>query len=229
MCKSAAPVKNAVQENFKLVIQSKNLIIHTKQLTSTALTAHIKLLQFRFMTLHKSRIQIKHLTIPANQTFINFYNVFTGALPDLVIVGLVSDAVLASGYHGNPFNLNNFGMNLIEIKRNGTSVLRGGYTRNFANGKYLKAYTTFLQELECDIGDRRISLISSEWANGYTLYAFKFNDGPIGSGTSGPRSNSITGSARLEMSFAAPVNENIKVIVYHQKPGRIQFTALLVL
>ena len=41
---------------------------------------------------------MKHLTIPSNHTSINFDNVFTGARPDLVIVGLVSDADLAGGY-----------------------------------------------------------------------------------------------------------------------------------
>ena len=35
---------------------------------------------------------MKYLTIPANQTSINFDNVVTGAFPDLVIVSLVSDA-----------------------------------------------------------------------------------------------------------------------------------------
>ena len=40
---------------------------------------------------------MKHLSIPANQTSINFDNVFIGVLPDLVIVGLVSDADLAGG------------------------------------------------------------------------------------------------------------------------------------
>ena len=47
---------------------------------------------------------MKHLSIPANQTSINFDNVFTVALPDLVIVGLVSNANLAGGYQSNPFN-----------------------------------------------------------------------------------------------------------------------------
>ena len=45
----------------------------------------------------------------------------------------------------------------------------------------------------------------------YTLYAFEITDGLIGSGTHGPRSKSTTGSACLVMSFAAPVNKNIKV------------------
>ena len=64
---------------------------------------------------------MKHLSIPANQTSINFDNVFTCALPDLVIVGLVSDADLAGVYQKNPFYFQNFGVNRIELKRNGTS------------------------------------------------------------------------------------------------------------
>ena len=91
---------------------------------------------------------------------------------------------------------------------------------------------TFLQELECGTGDKSISFTPSKWANGYTLYAFKITDDPNGPGTYGPRSKSATGCARLEVSFAAPVNENIKLIVYYQMPGRLefdQFKAVLVL
>ena len=54
---------------------------------------------------------MKHLTIPANQTSINFDNVFTGALPDLVIVCLVRDADLEGSYQRNSFNFQNFGVN----------------------------------------------------------------------------------------------------------------------
>ena len=93
---------------------------------------------------HLSRIQIKHLSIPANQTSINFDNVFTGALPDLVVVSLVSDADLAGGYQRNPFNFRNFGVNRIELKRYGTSRPSEGYSPNFANGQYIKLYSTFL-------------------------------------------------------------------------------------
>ena len=143
VCKSTAPAGNAAQKNFKLVIISAKLIIHTKQLTSKALKAHMELLQLQNMRHLLSRVQMKHLTIPANQTSINFDNVFTGALPDLVIVGLVSDADLAGGYKRNSFNFQNFGVNRIEMKRNGTSVPRGGYTPNFANGQYLRPTRRF--------------------------------------------------------------------------------------
>ena len=70
---------------------------------------------------------------------------------------------------------------------------------------------------------KSVSYTPSEWANIYTLYAFKITDGPIGQGTYIPRSKSSTKSARLEISFAAAVNENIKVIIYYQMLGRIEF------
>ena len=100
---------------------------------------------------------------------------------------------------------------------------RDGYNPNFANGQYKKAYMQFFKVLECDIGGKSVNLSPTEWDNGYTLYAFKITDGPIGPGTYDPRSKSATGSARLEISFAAGVNENIKVIVYYQMVGRIEF------
>ena len=160
VCKSAAPAANALQENYKVVIQSANLIIRTKKLTSTPHNALIKLLLTQNIMHHLSRVQMEHLSIPANQTSINFY-VFTGALPDLVVVGLVSNANLEGGYQRNPFNFRNFGVNRIELKRNGTFRPNKGYTPNFATAQYIKAYSTFLQELECDTGDKSVSLIPS--------------------------------------------------------------------
>ena len=82
---------------------------------------------------------MEQLSILANQTSINFDNIFTGALPDLVVVGLVSDGDLAGGYQRNSFNYHNFGVNRIELQRNGTPRLTEGYTQNFANGQYIKA------------------------------------------------------------------------------------------
>ena len=102
-------------------------------------------------------------------------------------------------------------------------VPRNGYTPNFANGQYKKDYMTFLEQLDCDSGDKSISLTPSEWATGYTLYAFKITDGLIGPGTYGPRSESATGSVRLEVSFASAQNENITVILLYQMLGRLEF------
>ena len=77
--------------------------------------------------------------------------------------------------------------------------------------------------LECDTDDKSISINPYEWANGYTLYAFKLTDGQFGPGTDAPRSKSLTGYSRLEVSFAAAVNENIKVILLYQMLAWLEF------
>ena len=56
VCKSAAPVQGARLENYKLVIQSANLIIRTKKLTSTAHKALIYLLKSQNMVHYLSRV-----------------------------------------------------------------------------------------------------------------------------------------------------------------------------
>ena len=85
---------------------------------------------------------------------------------------------------------------------------------------------TVLEQLECDSGDKCIIYTPADWANKYNLYAFKITDGPIVPGTSGPRSKSATGSARLEVAFAAAPNENIMVILIYQMLGRFEFDKL---
>ena len=81
---------------------------------------------------------------------------------------------------------------------------------------------TFLEQLDCDSGDKCISLTPSEWATKYTLYAFKITDGPIGPCTYGRRSKSATGSVRLEVSFASAQNKNVVILLY-QMLGRLEF------
>ena len=150
---------------------------------------------------------MKLLSISANQTSIKFNNVYTGAPPNLVVVNLVSIADLAGNYQRNLFNFRNFGVNRIELKRNGKFRPIKGYTLNFATGQYIKAYSTFLQNLECDTGNKSVSHILSEWANKYTLYAFKIIDCPIGLRTYGPQSKSATGSERLEVLFTVAITK----------------------
>ena len=63
----------------------------TKQFIRIAHEQHTQQLQVQNMRTHYLRVQVEHLFIPANQMPIRFDNVFTGALPDLFIIGLVSE------------------------------------------------------------------------------------------------------------------------------------------
>ena len=86
----------------------------------------------------------------------------------------------------------------MDLFRNGTRVPQFGYLPNFTKKIYNQAYFTFQEQLNFDQGDRCVNISPEEWADVFNLYLFKITDGPIGSGTVGPRSHSETGSAPLE-------------------------------
>ena len=107
----------------------------------------------------------------------------------------------------------------MDLFRNGTRVPQFGYLPNFPKKVYNQAYFTFQEQLGFDQGDRCVNISPEEWADGFNLYSFKIRDGPIGSGTVGPRSHSETGSARLEFDFETAPQGNLKLIIMYQMLG----------
>jgi hypothetical protein len=212
----------AVVNDVKFVIKKASLHIHMKELSNAAELAHKELLRTRPMKFPHTRVQAKHYTIPANTTKYSIDNMFTGPLPDRVIVGLVSDEDFGGTYSGNPFRFQQFGVTNMELKRNGTPVPRQGYTPDFAKKLYTKDYLLFLNQLKLDRGNWCPPITKEEWADGYTLWPFKVTDGPIGTGTEGPRSRAYEGSFRLEITFAANLGHNIKVVVLSESLGMLE-------
>ena len=166
---------------------------------------------------------MKTLAISANLTSFSLDNLFTGALPDRVIIGLVDDRDIGGSYGRNPFNFQRFNVTNMQLKRNGTLVPREGYKQTFGDSKYIRSYMTFQSQLGGLNGDTCVALTPNEWANGYTVYAFKVTDGPIGSGTGSPRSRANQGSCRLEITFSQGNAENIKVVVLSESFGQLEF------
>jgi hypothetical protein len=200
----------------KLVIKEMNLIIHTKQLSDATELAHRALVREKNMRLPHTRVMMKHVAIPSGSSTICLDNLFTGGLPDLVVMGFVSDTAFAGSYTDNPFNFQNFKVKRMDMFANGNKVSQMGYRPDFAKKLYNDSYLTFQEQLGFDQGDRCVNINPEEWANGYNLYSFKITDGPIGSGTVAPRSHSETGSARLEVDFETAPANNLKLIIFYQ-------------
>ena len=206
----------------KVVIKEMSLIIHTKQLSNSTEIAHRSLVHEKNMRLPYTRVLMKHIAIPSGSSTICLDNIFTGPLPDLVLMGFVSDAAFAGSYTENPFNFQNFKLKRLDMFANGNRVSQMGYRPDFAKKLYEDSYFTFQEQLGFDQGDRCVNITPEEWANGFNLYSFKVTDGPIGSGTVGPRSHSETGSARLEIDFETPPAANLKLIIMHQYLGILE-------
>ncbi|KAF0151262.1 MAG: hypothetical protein FD188_3455, partial [Ignavibacteria bacterium] len=85
------------QVNYRIHISSARLFIRSKEVSPNLIVAHENLLQSSNYSIPYTRIVTKTLTIPQGTTQIEFVNVYQGILPDLVIMGLVSDANMTGG------------------------------------------------------------------------------------------------------------------------------------
>ena len=200
----------------KVKISNMCLTVRKKQLTDAAEVAHRQLVLEQNYRIPYTRVLMKHLAITAGSTTMTLDNLFTGPLPDLVLCGFVDDEAFAGSYATNPYNFKHFGIRRMDMYRNGTKTPRYGYSPTFSRGFYHKEYLQFQEQLGYEVGDKCVTITPAEWGDGYTLYAFKLTDGPIGSGTAGPRSRSNTGNARLEFDFVTAPTANIKLVIMYQ-------------
>ena len=120
----------------KLVIKEMNLIIHTKQLSDATELAHRALIREKNMRFPHTRVMMKHVAIPSGSSKICLDNIFTGQLPDLVVMGFVSDTAFAGSYANNPFNFQNIKLKRMEMYANGNKVSQLGYKPDFAKKLY---------------------------------------------------------------------------------------------
>lgn len=206
------------QQQYKLQILSARLFIRTKEIAPSLINAQEKILQNHNYSIPFNRITTKTLAIPNGTTSIEFDNVYQGKLPELIIMVMVSDANMAGGYNINPFNFQHFGVNYICMQANGDQIPRIALQADFANADYIRAYFGVIEALGYDVGPNCWDLTPAEWANGYTIWAFKLSPGPIGT----VKSPSRVGSARLEIKFAAATAQNITYILLSQQPAEVQ-------
>ena len=217
LLKTAAPDGHA-QVNYKVHITSAMLFIRTKEISPSLILAQEKVLQTSNYSIPFHKIITKTLTVPTGTAQIEFDNIYQGKLPDLILLGMVSDADMSGGYQRNPFHFQHFGANYLCMQANGIQIPRLAYQPDFANGDYIRSYFGVLEALGFDIGPNCWDLTPEEWANGYNIYAFKITPGPIGTVTTPAR----VGGIRLEVKFAGATNGNICVLLLSQNCAEIQ-------
>ena len=217
--KSAAPADRDPQVNYKLEILNARLFIRTKQVSKSLANAHIEMLRKgNNYHIDFTKVSMKQLQIPQGVNTMHFDGVYSGVVPDRVIVCFIRDDALAGSYTLNPFNLEHYNVNYLVLKVNGGQFPRLAFEPDFKKGDYFREYFSTLEALGYHTGQEMIDLKPEEWANGYTFFAFKLTPGPIGQVRSIPKH----GSVRLELKFAEPTPRNISAILLAQQPAALE-------
>ena len=148
-------------------------------------------------------------------------SLFRGAVPKLIVVGLVTNAAMNGSYATNPFNFKAYGVNHMALYKDGESVPSRPFTPDFANNLVSREYSALHQALELYNVDESRNITWEDFLKGYTLYAFNLAPDLNLSGHVQPYRD---GNLRLEIKFGAATTKTINVVVMALFDGQIEIT-----
>ena len=166
------PAPAAAQVEYQIKIIECRLYLHSLEVTHSLALAHEQMLHKSNMNYPIRRVTMKHLSIPANHLSVLHDNIYLGAVPERIVVGLVSDSSLNGGYQENPFNFQHFGLNYLALYVNGELIPSKPYQPNFAEHRYIREYNSLVEGMGLLYTDQTLPISREEYEGGYTLYVF---------------------------------------------------------
>ena len=141
---------------------------------------------------------------------------YSGILPSLVIMGMVSNDAYSGSYATNPFNFKNYDLNSLVLTVNGRSIPSKPLTPNFSAGHVLECYETLFHALGCGYEDWENDITLEQYINGFTLFAFNL------AADNCPHNNSsVSGTVDISLRFRTALSETVSVVFYAQYENSI--------
>ena len=95
----------------------------------------------------------------------NWTNCIRGVIPHQIIVAFIDHAAYTGNYKQNPFAFENFGIQKINLKINGTSYPATPYNVDFENGNFLEIYDDMLRSVGFSEINESAGISKSEFRN----------------------------------------------------------------
>ena len=204
---------------IKVMIIDARLFIRTEEVSDSLVVAHEQMLQKMNMRIPLRRVTMKHISVPAQTSSVMHDNVYTGLIPERIVIAFVPDASMTGSYTTNPYNFAPNGVNYLALYVNGECVPSRPYQPDFANKLYIRDYMSLFEGTRTLFSDKSVTISRDEFATGYALWVFDLTaDKACGACISPPQ----TGSVRLEIKFAAGNAATINVICYAEFESLIE-------
>ena len=201
--------------HYRLNIQGIRFWIRTREVSGQCLLNHQQMLHTGLnYRIHMPSIRIKTLSIPTASLRQEFDNLYMGQLPHRIIMAMVLGEHMDGTYGSNPYFFQNFSLNYLVLRVNGELVPRNAYQPDFVNIDYIRDYAQVLNALDLDSSTTNALCLSpSDWANGFSFFAFKLF----------PNQSQYrpAGSVRLEIRFAVQTPAVINIILLSESTGSI--------
>lgn len=204
--------------DYLVMLQHASLFIRKVKVSPGVSLGHAKALEKHNAKYPIDRIVCKTYSIPSGSWSFMQDNVFLGAMPKRVIIGLLDNSAINGQYNLNPFLFDHHNVNFLSIYMNGQPVPNKPLELNFSENNFIRAYHQLFSGFNRDVGNY---ISRDDFAKGHTLYAFDLTADMC----EGPHLNlQYQGNLRIEIKFSKELATTTTVFIYAEFENIIEIT-----
>jgi hypothetical protein len=164
---------------WKIVISDMKLYVPYISIADNIVAHHRKLMATQPVLLPIKKTEVLTHHFPTGLTNIFIANQFTNRLPKSLIIGMVETASYNGNVNKNPYNFQHFGINYVQLFRNGVQNPIEAYTPNWAtdNEMFHRELRSFYDNIGIGTDNIGNAVVSDMYKGGATLFAWDFSPG----------------------------------------------------
>ena len=172
--------------------------------------AHTKSLESEKAVYPYASTQMKSFAVPSGQFSASFGDIYSGRVPNKIVVGMVLAEAMAGKLSKNPFNFQHFNLESATLYINDQSVPHKPFMTNFKEDLYTAAYMSLFTGQNQDRSDCGVDVELADYGKGYTLLLFDASPQVEGTEQTSPR----FGNVKLDLRFREALNQAVNIILY---------------
>ena len=207
-------------DDYKVVVEKAILYIRKVKLSSAMFMEHADALESTNAKYPVRRVICKSVTVPGNFLDVSHEKLFSGQLPNRIVIGLVRNTAFSGNRIRNPYNFEHFNLTEISVFADGQNVQNIKPLKiDFTHRQYIQAYNSLFTGTGKLFHDEGLSIDRLDFPDGYALYAFDLSPDL----TDDQKFDQLrTGSVRLQLKFGLALADPINVIIYAEYQNIIE-------
>ena len=206
-------VSSAENPNFKVIIEECMLRVRRVNVSPSIVMTHSQSLQKTTAKYPINRIDCKVVSVPRGNMSGNQPNIFQGALPNRIVIGMVDADAFNGTYTKNPFNFKNYDITTMGLTVNGENLPGKPLQLKFDGARgsnYVSAFQTLYAGTHKIFENQGNGITREEYANGYTLFVFDLTPDLCLGDHAQPIKN---GNVSIDCQFGTALEAAINIVV----------------
>ena len=154
-------------------------------------------------------VKMTTVTLSSGITSFEKNALFSGALPEKVIFGLVENESYTGSLTTSPYNFQTFNLSSAQFHLNGRQIPTQAIQPNYATGEIYDAYNSLNETLGVKYADWSNGITLDMYTKGFCLYGCDFS-----SGTACLNDTSSIGALDISLKFSSPLASTTTLILY---------------